>query len=70
MLSPEDIKEVRELLGYPKECVGRLMTPDYVAVRPDWSIETALKHIRNKGRDSETINVIYVADSPSVSIYS
>jgi magnesium transporter len=63
MLSPEDLKEVRELLGYPKECVGRLMTPDYVAVRPDWSIETALKHVRDKGRDSETVNVIYVVNS-------
>jgi magnesium transporter len=63
MLSPGDLKEARELLGYPEECVGRLMTPDYVAVRPDWSIEKALGHIRSKGRDSETVNVIYVVDA-------
>ncbi len=62
LLSPEDRKETIQLLGYPEESVGRLMTPDYVAVRPDWTIEQALEHIRNKGRDSETINVIYVVD--------
>lgn len=63
LLSPEDRKETVELLGYPEESVGRLMTPDYVAVRADWTIGHALEHIRNKGRDSETINVIYVVDS-------
>lgn len=63
LLSPEDLREARELLGYPEESVGRLMTPDYVAVRPDWTIGRALEHIRRQGRDSETINVVYVVDS-------
>lgn len=62
LLSPEDLKETRWLLGYPEESVGRLMTPDYVAIRPDWSVEQALAHIRAKGRDSETVNVVYVVD--------
>jgi magnesium transporter len=62
LLSPEDRKETLQLLGYPEESVGRLMTPDYVAVRPGWTIDQALEHIRNRGRDSETINVIYVVD--------
>jgi magnesium transporter len=63
LLSHEDLKEARQLLGYPEESVGRLMTPDYVAVRKDWTIEQSLQHIRIKGRDSETINVIYVVDA-------
>ncbi|NLG32384.1 MAG: magnesium transporter [Syntrophomonadaceae bacterium] len=63
LLSPEDIKEARQLLGYPEESVGRLMTPDYIAVRQDWTISQALNHIRLKGRESETLNVIYVADA-------
>jgi len=63
LLSPEDIREARILLGYPEDSVGRLMTPDYVAVRPDWTVGRALAHIRNRGMDSETINVIYVTDS-------
>src|SRR5690606_2916584 len=62
LLSPEDLREARWLLGYPAESVGRLMTPDYVAVRPEWTIEQALAHIRAKGKDSETINVVYVVD--------
>ncbi len=62
LLSPQDLKETRQILGYPPESVGRLMTPDYVAVRPEWSIEQALQHVRAKGRDSETIEVLYVVD--------
>jgi magnesium transporter len=62
LLSPEDLREARQLLGYPEGSVGRLMTPDYVAVRPNWTVEEAMQHIRKKGRDMETINVVYVTD--------
>ncbi len=62
-LSPQDLKEARQLLGYPEESIGRLMTPDYVAVRPSWTVEEALQHIRRMGKSSETINVIYVTDT-------
>jgi magnesium transporter len=62
LLRPEDRREAQLLLGYPEESVGRLMTPDYVAVRPQWTIGQALDHIRRHGRDSETINMIYVTD--------
>jgi magnesium transporter len=63
LLSVEDRQETLQLLGYPEESVGRLMTPDYVAVRPGWTAEEALVHVRVKGMDSETINVIYVTDA-------
>lgn len=62
LLSPEDLAEARELLGYPEESVGRLMTPDYVEVRPNMTVAEALAHIRKTGRDSETFNQIYVTD--------
>ncbi len=62
LLSPSELAQARMLLGYPEYSVGRLMTPDYVAVRPDWTIAQALEHIRKHGRDAETINVIYVVD--------
>ncbi len=62
-LGPEDLAEARTLLGYPEESVGRLMTPDYIAIRPNWTVEQALAHIRQKGRDMETVNVVYVVDS-------
>jgi magnesium transporter len=62
LLSPEDLRETRQILGYPPESVGRLMTPYYVAVRPEWTVGQALDHVRKKGRDSETIDVLYVVD--------
>lgn len=62
LLNPDDRRETLQLLGYPEESVGRLMTPDYVAVRPNWSVRQALEHIRMKGKDSETINAVYVTD--------
>jgi magnesium transporter len=62
LLSPEDLEEARTLLGYPEESVGRLMTPDYVAVRPEWTVARALEHVRKVGRASETIYRIYVVD--------
>ncbi|MDO9559443.1 MAG: magnesium transporter [Syntrophales bacterium] len=62
LLTFEDRHEALQLLGYPAESVGRLMTPDYVAVHPEWTVGQALDQIREKGMDSETINVIYVTN--------
>jgi magnesium transporter len=62
LLDADDLAEVRQLLGYPEESVGRLATTDYVAIRPQWTVAHALEHIRQRGRDSETIDVIYVTD--------
>ena len=63
LLSPADLKAARVLLSYPDESVGRLMTPEYVAIRPDWTIEQALRHIRVRGRDREVVTTIYVTDA-------
>ncbi len=62
LLPPDERKEALELLGYPEDSVGRLMTPDYVAIKVSWTIEKALKHIRDFGKDAETIDMVYVID--------
>ncbi|MFQ3224934.1 MAG: magnesium transporter [Lentimonas sp.] len=62
LLSPADLAESRQLLGYPEESVGRLMTPDYIRLRAEWTCEQALAHIRKYGRDSEIFNILYVTD--------
>jgi len=62
ILPPAERREALELLGYPENSVGRLMTPDYVALKPYWTIEVALEHIRRFGRDAETVNMVYVVD--------
>ncbi len=62
ILPNDERKEALELLGYPDDSVGRIMTPDYIAIQPEWDIERALEHIREFGMDAETINIIYIVD--------
>lgn len=62
LLNPSERRITQTILGYPEESIGRLMTPDYVRIKPEWTIGRALEHIRKYGRDAETINVIYVVD--------
>src|SRR6267143_5946286 len=62
LLTPEERHIAQSLLGYPEGSVGRLMTPDFIAVHDDWTVKDVLDHIREFGRDSETLNVIYVVD--------
>jgi len=62
LLSPEERKIARKLLGYPEDSIGRLMTPDFIALKSDWTIAKSLQHVRRHGLDSETLNVIYVVD--------
>lgn len=60
LLDPEERKITLSLLGYPENSIGRLMTPDYVYVYSWNTIEEVFATIRKYGKDSETINVIYV----------
>jgi magnesium transporter len=59
-LDPEERKITLELLGYPENSMGRLMTPDYVYVYEENSVTEVLETIRKYGRNYETIDVIYV----------
>jgi magnesium transporter len=65
-LSPADRKEALSLLGYKEDSVGRLMTPDYIAVKKSWDVNRVLTHIRQFGKNSETIDVIYVLGDKGV----
>jgi magnesium transporter len=62
LLDPEERKVTLTMLGYPESSVGRLMTPDYIAVQLDWTVQEVIDHIREVGKDSETIDVIYVVN--------
>ena len=61
-LRGEQLAIARRLLNYPEDSIGRLMTPEYVAVRAEWNIERVVEHIRQVAPDKETLNVIYVTD--------
>jgi magnesium transporter len=62
LLTPEERRVATALLGYPEDSVGRLMTPDFIAVREDWTVQQVLDYIREHGSDRETLNFIYVVD--------
>jgi magnesium transporter len=67
-LSEPERKITLELLGYPEYSVGRLMTPDYIAIRESWTVQQVLDYIRSHGGQSETISVLYVTDGRGVLI--
>jgi magnesium transporter len=62
LLDPEERKITLSLLGYPEDSVGRLMTPDYVYVYPHYTVAQVIETIRKYGKNSETIDVIYIID--------
>ncbi|MDB5020612.1 MAG: Magnesium transporter [Pedobacter sp.] len=66
LLPATDRLEALSLLGYKEDSVGRLMTPDYVAVKTHWTIARVIQHIRMYGKNSETVDVIYVIDKEGV----
>jgi magnesium transporter len=62
LLDPIERRVAEELLAYPENSIGRLMTPDYIAVKEPWTIEQVLDFVRTYGKDSETLNAVYVTD--------
>src|SRR5205807_8140692 len=63
LLSPTERKIAADLLGYPKDSIGRRMTPEYVAIQQNWSVAEGLAHLRQVGRDRESLNQLYVVDA-------
>ena len=53
---------INEILKYPDDSAGALMTTEFVDLKRDMTVEDALKRIRRTGTDKETINVCYVVD--------
>lgn len=68
VLTPEDRKEVFTLLSYPEDSIGRMMTPDFLAISQDYTVQEALSYIRKNGKNSETIDVVYILDNKGVLI--
>jgi len=63
LLSPEQRKIATELLGYPKNSIGRRMTPRYVAIQQNWTVAEVLAELRRQEHKRDTINQLYVTDS-------
>ena len=59
---PDIRKSINEILKYPEDSTGSIMTTEYVDLKATMTVEDALKRIRRTGPDKETINVCYVID--------
>lgn len=55
-------KQINELLKYPDDSAGSIMTTEFIVLRPDMTAEMAIKRIRRTGVDKETIYTCYVTD--------
>lgn len=58
----EERKLINTFLNYPDDCAGTLMTPEYVSLQKDMTVDEALAQVKKEGIDSETIYTCYVKD--------
>ena len=59
---PDVRKSINEILKYPEDSAGSIMTTEFVDLKASLTVEDALKRIRRTGPDKETINICYVTD--------
>ncbi len=61
--SAETRRDINHLLRYPEDSAGSIMTVEYIDLKENMTVEDAIARIRQKGMDSETINICYVLDA-------
>ncbi|MDX2200379.1 MAG: magnesium transporter [Phycisphaerae bacterium] len=62
LITPENRHITELLLNYPEQSVGRFMTPNYLRLKADWTMQRALDHIRQRGRAAGSLDTLYVTD--------
>ena len=61
-MEPEEAAELRDLMAYPPESAGGIMTPAFVAVAPNLRADQAVAALRRLAEEAETVNYVYVCD--------
>jgi magnesium transporter len=61
-MEPEEAAELRELMAYPPESAGGIMTPAFVAISPEMRADQAVAALRRVAEEAETVNYVYVLD--------
>jgi magnesium transporter len=51
-----------KLLGYPENSIGRLMTPDYIALQANWTVKEVFDYIRENGEETESFDTFFIVD--------
>ncbi len=59
---PDMRKMINEILKYPDDSAGSIMTMEYVSFKPDLAVSEAIKNIRRSGVDKETVYTCYVTE--------
>ncbi|MFN4076347.1 MAG: magnesium transporter [Cloacibacterium sp.] len=62
LLNDHEKETALNLMGYPKDCIARLMTPHYIQANENWTVQQVLDHIKKFGKYAETLTYIYVVD--------
>ncbi len=69
LLTPQERQIAQALLGYPEGSVGRLMTPDFVAVHEDWTVQQVLDYVREHGQDrQDALNIFRKYDRTALPV--
>jgi magnesium transporter len=63
LMEPDEASDVKELLKYPDDTAGGLMTPEFVAVPAGMTAQEAIGYMRKAGEEAETIYYCYVLDA-------
>lgn len=63
LLELDDQQDVRELMNYPEDSAGGLMTTEYVAIREDITAARAIEELRQIAPDAETVYYVYVINT-------
>ncbi len=63
IITPERRKQINELLNYPDDSAGSIMTTEYIALKKDLTVEEAFKKIKKEGVNKETIYTCYVIEN-------
>lgn len=61
--TPEMRKNINEILKYPEDSAGSLMTIEYLSLKPDWTVGESIDYIRKSGLNKETIYICYVTSN-------
>lgn len=62
LLNPQERRIALKLLGYDSDSIARLMTPYYIQIRKEWTVQKCLQQIKKVGKKMETMNHLYVVD--------
>ncbi|MBI2907549.1 MAG: CBS domain-containing protein [Chloroflexi bacterium] len=63
LMEPEAAQDARELMAYPEDSAGGLMTTEYVALSPDQTAQEAIDHLRKVAPEADTVYYLYVTDA-------